>query len=66
MKKLMLIFLLALAILISSCGKTKILHCDYCGGEVEVSEKSNMTEDWIIYCEPCNNELFSDHPLLGG
>lgn len=46
-------------------GYTKILHCDHCGEEVEVKESSNMEEDWIIYCEKCNEELFADDPLLG-
>ena len=45
--------------------KTKILHCDHCGTEIKVSESSNMEEDWIIYCETCNEELFGDDPLLG-
>ena len=32
--------------------------------EVEVSESSNMEEDWIIYCAECNEELFDGDPLL--
>ena len=42
------------------CGKTKILHCDNCNAEVEVSAKSNMDEDWAIYCDACDKLLFSD------
>ncbi len=49
------------------CGcKTKTLHCDHCGEEVTVNESSNMEEDWIVYCETCNEELFGDDPLLNG
>ena len=66
MKKSALLFLLAaLVIALGGCGKTKVLHCDYCNAEVTVKESSNMEEDWIIYCAPCNEELFGDHPLLG-
>ena len=42
------------------CGKTKILHCDNCNTEVEVSAKSNMDEDWSIFCDECDKLLFSD------
>lgn len=66
MKKL-LCFLGALSVLLAltGCGKTKLLHCDHCGKEVSVKESSNMEEDWIIYCEECNEELFGDDPVLG-
>ncbi len=50
---------------LAACIKTKTLHCDYCNGEFEVPEKSNMEEDWTNYCESCNHELFGDDPLLG-
>ena len=59
-----LIWIIVLTAL-SACGKTKILHCDHCGTEVKVKESSNMEEDWIIYCETCNEELFGDDPILG-
>ena len=51
--------------LFGACGQAKILHCDHCGAEVKVRESSNMEEDWIIYCETCNAELFGDDPILG-
>lgn len=52
---LVLLMLLSLA----ACGGEKrIVHCDYCGDEVLIDADSNMEEDWIIYCGPCNEELF--------
>lgn len=67
MKKFIgIIFVVVCVFLVmTGCGKTKTLHCDNCNKEVEVKEKSNMTEDWIIYCETCNEELFGDDPILG-
>ena len=66
MKKIILILIaICMLLALTGCGKTKILHCDHCGEEVEVKESSNMEEDWIIYCEKCNEELFTDDPLWG-
>ncbi len=66
MKKLSIILLVSFILLsLSACGKTKILHCDGCNREVKVKQDSNMEEDWIIYCEECNEEFFGDDPLLG-
>ena len=65
MKKLLCILLVVCLIFVMvGCGKTKTLHCDSCGKEVHVKEKSNMEEDWIIYCEECNEEIFSDDPII--
>ncbi|MBR5479159.1 MAG: hypothetical protein IKU84_03190 [Clostridia bacterium] len=67
MKKI-LIFALLAALLISVCGcvKMKTLVCDGCQKEVQVAESSNMTDEWIIYCEECNEKFFGDDPLFGG
>jgi DNA replicative helicase MCM subunit Mcm2 (Cdc46/Mcm family) len=67
MKKFALIILISLlALSLFACGKTKILHCDNCNKEVKVEQDSNMEEDWTIFCESCNEELFGDDPLLNG
>ena len=66
MKKLisLLLLLVAMGMLFVGCGEKKILHCDHCGGETEVPADNQMEEDWIIYCESCNEELFGDDPVL--
>ncbi len=66
MKK-MICFLLAVCLVfaLTGCIKTKTLHCDYCQKEITVKENSNMNEEWIVYCEECNEELFGDDPVLG-
>lgn len=62
------IFALILSVLLllslASCGKTKTVHCDHCGEEITVSAKSNMTDDWIIYCKQCEEKLFGDNPVV--
>ncbi len=59
MKKILCFVLAAILVFtFTGCGKTKILHCDRCQKEVPVKESSNMEEDWILYCEECNEELF--------
>lgn len=66
MKKIIILMLVACALVsFAGCGEKKALHCDGCNTEVQVDVKSNMEEDWIIYCEECNEEFFGDDPLLG-
>ena len=66
MKKIFLILTLIVILTITtSCGEKKILHCDHCNKEVTVDAKSNTEEDWTIFCKECNDELFGDDPILG-
>lgn len=62
MIKRIIVFLLVvlLFVMLTSCGEKKILHCDNCNVEVEVDAKSNMEEDWSIFCAECNEKLFGD------
>lgn len=62
-KTVIAVLLLLLLLCVAGCG-SKVLHCDHCGKEISVKESSNMEEDWIIYCEECNEELFEGDPLL--
>ena len=56
---LALVIVLALMLTLAACGGEKrIVHCDHCGDEVKIDADSNMEEDWIIYCGPCNEALF--------
>ena len=61
-KKIALIFgfVLLLLVLASCGGEKKIVHCDNCTTELSIDEDSSMDDEWIIYCEPCSEELFSD------
>lgn len=60
---ILLMLTATMALLLCGC-ETKTLHCDHCGAEVKVSADSNMEEDWTIYCETCNEELFGNDPLF--
>ena len=63
--KLILIGVILCTLLVAAaCAKTKALTCDGCGTEVRVEESSNMEEDWIIYCEECNNTFFANDPVF--
>ena len=51
---LCLLMLLALA----GCGKPRIVHCDRCGAEIQLSpEDKHITEDWILLCEDCGEPV---------
>ena len=62
MKKALYILMVTalIALTLVGCGKTKILHCDACNAEIEVSAKENAEEDWINYCDKCYDELLAD------
>lgn len=65
MKKLICALLAVLMLLsMTACGPKKTVHCDACGEAVEIEADSNMTDEWIIYCGPCNEELFGDNPVV--
>ena len=50
---LVLVLLLSLA----ACAKTRTVTCDRCGTDVEVDEKSNITDEWIVFCKDCEAEV---------
>lgn len=58
-----IIFLLLPILCIAGC-KAKTVHCDNCGRELKIKESSNVTEEWVLYCDECNEELFDGDPLL--
>ena len=55
LKKIIFSILAILTIfIICSCEKdTRTLSCDGCGKLVEVEADSNMTDEWILFCEEC-------------
>lgn len=65
MKRLFAMLLaLVMLLTLAACGKTKTLHCDHCGKEISIDADSNMTDDWIIYCAECEEEVFGDNPVV--
>ena len=62
MKRLAL--LLAVLMLLTCCGKERIVTCDHCGGEITVKEDSNITDEWIVFCKECEETLFGDNPVV--
>ena len=62
MKKIMLFTLILLIMLCAAGCKTKTLHCDHCGTEISVKENSHITEEWILFCDECNEKLFDGDP----
>ena len=66
MKKILcLLLVLSVILVMAACGAKKIVHCDSCGKEIAAEAGSNVEEDWILYCEECNQEIFGDDPVLG-
>ena len=47
-----------------ACGKSKTVTCDHCGGEIKLSSGSDITDEWIVYCETCEVELFGEDGLI--
>ena len=56
LKRIIALLLIVLMVLtFCACGDKVPLHCDRCGKEVKGDKK--MTEDWIIFCADCQEEL---------
>lgn len=52
-----LLLALIMLLVLTACGGTKTLHCDRCGAEIPVEKDSNITEDWIVFCKDCEEEI---------
>ena len=64
MKKIVCLMLaLVLMLTLVACGK-RIVTCDGCGGDIEVKNNSNVTDEWILYCSKCEVELFGEDGLI--
>ena len=58
MKKLICLLLtLVLLMSLAACGKTRTVICDRCGAEIQVEADSNITDDWILFCKDCEEEI---------
>lgn len=65
-KKLFAVIFVMLIITASlcGCGEKKELTCDSCGTKITVSAKSDMTDEWMIYCSECEKEIMAENPEL--
>lgn len=58
MKRSVVLALVLLMLTLTACGGEKrIVHCDRCQAEIEVDADSNITEDWILFCNDCAKEV---------
>jgi hypothetical protein len=64
MKIRILALVLALSMVLCGCGKKKTVSCDRCGAPQEVKADSNITDEWIVYCDECYTELFGEEGLV--
>ena len=62
MKRLAL--LLALLLLLSGCADPKTVTCDHCGAEITLNKGSNITDEWIVFCKECEENLFGENPVV--
>jgi hypothetical protein len=63
-KRLCLLLALMLMLTMFACGKAKIVTCDHCGEEIKLPSGSDITDEWIVYCETCELELFGEDGLI--
>lgn len=53
------LILILLVLLLAGCGKeTRTVVCDGCGADITVEADSNITDEWTIFCEQCEQEAF--------
>lgn len=52
-----MILVLVMLLMLTACGKTRTVTCDRCGAEIQVAADSNITDDWILFCEDCEAEI---------
>ena len=59
MRRLIAALLLVLVLPgLAACGaETRTVHCDRCGKEVVLPADSKITEDWILFCKECEEEI---------
>ncbi len=65
--KILLCLLLIPVLLLSGCGKeTRTVTCDGCGEDIVLEADSNITDDWILFCKTCEQELFGGTGVVDG
>lgn len=58
-----LLLVLVLVLALVACG-SKTATCDGCGAEIQLEAKSNVTDEWIVYCRTCEVELFGEDGVV--
>ena len=56
MKAIKLICIVLAVVLLVGCGMRTVI-CDGCGEEIRVRERSNITDEWILFCADCEKAL---------
>ncbi len=64
-KSALITALLLILFTLSACGETKNVYCDNCSTQISIDADSDMNDEWIIYCEPCSEELMGGEDLIG-
>ena len=64
-RKLLCLFLVVVMLLtLVACGQKRTVICDGCGTEITVKDNSNITDEWIVFCEKCELELFGEDGVV--
>lgn len=58
------ILLAILLLLLSGCGETRTVTCDHCGDTIQLPQNSNIEDDWIVFCNTCEENLFGENPVV--
>ena len=56
-KWICLILVLVTMLSLTACGGTKTVTCDRCGAEIILDKNSKITEEWIVFCKDCEEEI---------
>ena len=59
------LLLAAMVLMTAACGKEgRTVTCDGCGEAIIVEADSNITDEWIVFCKTCEEDLFGDNPVV--
>ena len=56
-KRILAALLVSMMLVMGGCGEKVIVHCDGCNKEIEVDADSGIDEDWILFCDECDDDL---------
>ena len=64
MKMKIIALLLLAALMLAGCEEPRTVQCDACGKPQQVEKGSNITDDWIVYCDECYTPIFGEDGLV--